>query len=57
LSEQEQLLVRYVSESPSEAVLVAKEQAEWRRRMLESGDSSSNTRSENLSQEENEEER
>jgi len=42
LSEQEQMLVRYVTESPSEAVLVAKEQAE-RQKELEklTGDESS----------------
>jgi hypothetical protein len=57
LSEQEQLLLRYVTESPSEAVLVAKEQAEWRRKMLESRDSSSSTRSENSNQDENRDER
>jgi hypothetical protein len=33
LSEQEQLLVRYVTESPSEAVLVAKEQTERRKEL------------------------
>jgi hypothetical protein len=35
LSEQEQLLVRYVTESPDEAVLVAKEQAERQKELEE----------------------
>jgi hypothetical protein len=51
LSEQEQLLVRYVTESPDEAVLVAKERAE-RRLEIESGDGGLPTGPENSNQEE-----
>ncbi len=51
LSEQEQLLIRYVTESPSEAVLVAKEQRDWRQAVIDS-DNSSDTQSGNSNQEE-----
>jgi hypothetical protein len=48
LSEEEQLLVRYVTESPGEAVLVAKEQAERRREMDESGGTPAETKSDDV---------
>ena len=44
LSEQEQLLVRYVEDSPDAATLAAKEQADWQKELQElSGDEFSRT--------------
>jgi len=52
LSEQEQLLLRYVTEAPSEALLIAKEQAEWRRELQDSAENPGETKSGDLNQEE-----
>ena len=44
LSEQEQMLVRYVTESPNEAVLIAQQQADWQKELERlSADESSKT--------------